>query len=281
VLRLPAERFYWAVIEVPGRTNAARIEVESLRSLIADELPVPAGEVHPCAVNIEHGRILVCAAAREDLIELKSQEPHAVALVPSSVPPGIAEELASRINLLTGEFEPRVLQSERRTRWLVGSLAAAAVLAFMSFGLARRANVWREGAKQADKATAAVLDRVEPRADDGSGVSLDGRILILHHDLETQRGLHPPLPTPDAAITLAGLLHRLPRQDEVRTDFIGITPTSASVTLTTTGDPAPLVSELAPPSGWRLHDPRISSVGGSTRIALELSRTTEREGTSP
>jgi hypothetical protein len=265
VVRWPADRFFWAILDAPGvRAWAGQTMPEGLRPLLQEDLPSPVDQVHAVAVSLPDGKVLVCAAPRGELGELAES---CLRLSPECLPPDLTIEPGvdtGSLNLLVGDFEPRTLRRERAKRRMLVSLTAAALACLLAVGLVRRAEAWGRTEREARTAVS----------------TLGATPAVLHVELERLRKAPRPgahaTSSPDAAVALAGLLASWPRQLECQTDSVNVGSSTMTLSLTVTKDARPFLSALKPPEGWILEEPRLTSSGEGARLNLVLRRKESR-----
>lgn len=248
----PADRFYWCVLDAPGWTKTG-VPPPGMLQRLEDELPVPPAEVHAVGTPLTDGRLLVCAARRDEL-----EGARALSLTPESLPDFVDGGDPSRLNLLVGGFEPAVVC---QARWRTHLVAAAAVLACglaLSAGLARRASSW--------SSAAAVLER------DAAALTPPGGAEVLADQIAAARDAAEAagaVSAPDSAVALAAVLSGWPPA-ACSAQSIAVDRTGASISVAVEGDPEPFLSALRPPPGWRLDEPRLVNVGATNRVSLKL-----------
>jgi hypothetical protein len=255
--RWPAERFFWSVLEAPG-VRADKGLPAGVLPLLQEELPVPVEDVHAVGAATPDGRLVVCAAGREELHELPAST---LALHPEDVPALIEANIdPSNFNLLVGDLEPAPLRREKTRRRTLLTLATAAVACLAAIGLARRSESWNKAGQEARAASAAVASNP----------------ITLHNELERLRKAPhieaKTLATPDAAVALASLLSAWPKELECQTESVSVGPATMTLSLTVAKDARPFLSALRPPEGWTLDEPRLTATSDGARLHLTLHR---------
>jgi hypothetical protein len=256
-LAWPAERFFWAVLDAPTLGGCRALPAE-LAELLQDELPVPVDQVHVVAESAPGGKLVVCAAAREDLGSIGAME-----LIPEEVPSVMEPKVhTAALNLLVGDFEPVTLRRERSRRWAAIALTFASIACIAAVSLCRRADSWT---KEASQARAAV-----------SGLATNP--MALHLELDRLRKVPRPdiKAAPDAAQALAALLSNWPGELQCQTESVSIGPASMNVSLTVAKDVRPFLSALRAPEGWTLDEPRLTATIDGARLSLVLHRRERR-----
>ncbi|MCC6676320.1 MAG: hypothetical protein IT436_04175 [Phycisphaerales bacterium] len=269
----PADRFYWAVLDAPGLRSrpgaSARPLPPGLLAELADQIPQPLDEVWAVGLPIGDGRMLVCAARRDDLNQLDAG---ARALVPESLPPGIDRALADRLssfNLLVGDFEPAPVRRDRwrRHRAWAGLVVPLAVL--VSVGLIRRAAHWSDVARAAEESQSQLAADLL-----GPGIPLEQVNYTLDAELDRLRELARARPADpnDASVRLATLLRSWPAVIPSKPQSVSVNDSGVTVSVSVDGDPAPFLSAFKAPEGWALDEPRLNQAGELTRLTLHLHR---------
>ncbi|MBX3410406.1 MAG: hypothetical protein KF859_11040 [Phycisphaeraceae bacterium] len=261
----PAERFYWAVLDAPGVRRAGQLPV-GLTAMLDDDVPIDVNGLHALGLPLADGRLAVCAAERRELADL----PHdTLSLCPLTLPPFLEGQgiTPGQLNLLVGAFEPRPLRRARIKR----HATAATLLLFcgllVAVGLQRRATYWRDQAQSAHNAAMSMADSLVP----------GGRPADLASEAAHLRGTHDALlkaaHPPDAALSLAALLHAWPANVPSKPQSIAVNPTGVSFSVSLESDPAEFLRALTPPAGWALDEPRLNSADTVTRLSLQLRPT--------
>lgn len=261
---IPAEQLFWSVVDAPGVKGGAL--PTGLWPLIEDDLPVDAELAWAVGTPMDGGRLLVCAALRNELSAIMA--PDGV-LVPDRVPEFVANAVdPSLLNLLVGPFEPLAARKSRQRRNLITAAAALVAAALLGVGLERRAGVWHQEAQETKAATQSVLGSIAPSL----GWNKDDLAMEL---LQRRQATPVELRAPgDAALALAGLIGRWPAQIPAKPQSISASGNSASVSvlIPPAGEAAAFIAAITPPEGWKLEEPRLVSVDKATRINLELRR---------
>jgi hypothetical protein len=257
----PAERFYWAVVDANGWTTSGPLPKGCIGAL-ADEVPIPADELHAVCTPTSDLRLVVCAVERPALEDL---DPNLLSLTPAELPDAVGGLVEpSALELLVGEFEPRPLRRARSRNLGLILLTLAVCGALVSFGLSRRAESWRQLSGQRSTATMTLAASVIPGGNPDQLALEANRI----------RGRKPPpelRPAPDASLALAGLLQVWPTEIGNRPQGITVSPGSISCSVLVEGDPSPFLQSLRAPKGWKLQEPRLNTTGSATRLTLQFN----------
>ncbi|MBX3360294.1 MAG: hypothetical protein KF912_10410 [Phycisphaeraceae bacterium] len=276
----PADRFFWGTLEAPGVRRSGPLPPAMALSF-ADDVPVPLEDLHPVMAPLsaegrpsetsrDSGRILVCAARRADLMPLVA---NARSLRPATLPPfleGVVDPGA--INLLVGAFEPWAALRKRQ-RTITGFALLWTVLALATgVGLFRRSQAWQSHAADLRTARTQAIENALP----GLTVMNSGMEMELSSEIErTQRALNArsgaERPT-DVSGTLAAILRSWPVDIETPHEVQSVTLNAGRVAISVlvAGDPTSLIERLPAPVGWHLKEPRLTQVGSSTRLSIEL-----------
>ncbi|MCC6970543.1 MAG: hypothetical protein IT434_10010 [Phycisphaerales bacterium] len=288
-LTWPTERFYWATLP-PGIIRRDGVLSPGATELARDQIPTPMEQLHAVAILAPHtsvsggndrdSRSIVCMIERE---ELRTLDSGVLMLTPEAIPAcvspqGMDAPDPSRLNLLTGEFEPRAIRSHRHRRAAIvlGTIAISCVA--ISLDLSRRAESLRRAARDDTAAAQAVLARVS-----GFGVP---DVIALERELEQLRAIASPTgraPSFDAPRALAEIVGAWP--SDAAPSVAGALPQSFSVrpdastlTVRTPGAPASFLAAWKTPAGWTSAEPRVqsNSQGGvdGGLVTLELRQVT-------
>ncbi|MFG0243490.1 MAG: hypothetical protein ACF8R9_11960 [Phycisphaerales bacterium JB054] len=263
-VRLPPERFYWAVLDAP----AARDRRTALGYLFETVLPVPVERVHAVYLPISDGRFLACGMDREQL----AAHDGALVLGPKAMPEfldGAVDPVT--INLLVESFEPRAV---RRARRRVAFIACAAILACalaVGWGELRRASRWHEISESFAQATAGVYDRVLPAST--GAVPPAARLTAELRTLDRTRTDAPAGSPREIAPTLAAVLASWPPGLPASTESLSAAPGAITLTVRLPDEASAerLERELKPPPGWRVSQPTVQREreGLTVRVRME------------
>lgn len=267
-VRLPPERFYWAVLDAP----AARDRRAALGYLFESVLPVPVERVHAVYSPLRENRFLACGMDREQLAAHEG----ALVLGPETLPEFLHASVAepidpAAINLLLGSFEPRAIRRARRRVTLIACGAILACTLAVGWGQLRRASRWHEISDSFAQATAGVYDRVLP-ASTGS-VPPAARLTAELRTLDRTRTDAPAGSPREIAPTLAAMLASWPPDLPASTE--SLTAAGGAITLTVRlpdeSSAERLERELKPPPGWRVSQPTVQREreGLTVRVRME------------
>lgn len=275
-LRLPPERFFWAVLDTSSapRARGARRR-EQLGYMFESVVPVPLEQLHVEFTTLGPDRVLVCGARR---LVLEGTDPDIVTLGPASLPDWISEEGADvdphRINLLTGPFEPAPVR-RARTRWVTQCAAVLVVAASVVWlGTHRRANAADAARREATRLVdAAYTEALGPSPAGGQppAARLTAELRRLRQTREPGAAVADPI---DAAPLLAGVLARWPEGVEAQTEQITVSSSSVRfvVRLADTASAERLTDALTGDGRWRTvgeQSVERTSEGVRVRVSLE------------
>jgi hypothetical protein len=252
-LQWPVEKFFWAVLDEPGWRATGPLP-EGLRETLADDVPVDPAALHAVGAPLGDGRVLVCAARREDLFGIPRET---LSLTPGGIPEFGAGVDGTSLNLLVGEFEPRPVRAARRRTGFVAVAAVLTCAALVSIGLLRRAAAWDQSAD----ALRAAADQLAQ----AHGPNLAAEVDRLRGAL-TRRAAAPA----DAGSLLAAVLLGWPSDVGCTAHSVRAGPDGAAISVSVEGDATPFLTGLRAPSGWALDEPQISAGPAGTRISLRL-----------
>ncbi len=288
IVTWPAERFYWATLS-PGVVRRDGVLAPGAIEAVRDQIPVSMEHLHAAAIAIDRARGandyggIVCAVERE---VLRTLDPGALMLTPESIPAcleshGSGSIDLARLNLLTGEFEPRAIRSHRHRRAAIVLGAIAISCAAVAFDLARRAELLRRAAGDDAAAVRAVLAQASLAQDSGTPEAL-----AMERELEQLRAVASGAgrgASFDAPSALAEIVGAWPSAEGVLPQSMSVRPDAATMSVRTPGAPAAFLSAWKTPAGWASAEPRVHSNGQGGGegglVTLELKQLTT--ATSP
>ncbi|MFO0836557.1 MAG: hypothetical protein U0638_16695 [Phycisphaerales bacterium] len=297
----PAERFYWATLP-PGAVRRDGVLAPGAIEAARDQIPVPMENLHAVAITIDRARgengtggvtgdsqrggsgWIVCAIERE---ALRALEPRVFTLAPESIPACVLPHGAgsldlTRLNMLTGEFEPRAIRSHRHRRAAIvlGAITIACVA--ISLDLARRAELLRRAAGDDAEAAQGVLAQAALAQNSGAPDAL-----ALERELEQLRAVASRTGSGasfDAPSALAEIIGGWPSAGGALPQSLSVRPDAATMTVRTPGAPAAFLSAWKTPAGWTSAEPRVQAGstagndGGIVTIELKQSHASRSEG---
>lgn len=221
-LRLPPERFYWAVLDTGGLGKAWGVRAAARRRagldcMFEESLPVPIETVQAGYVALRGGRVVACGMDREQLrcLAVDGRQSLGPAACPAFVPAGFD---AGSVNLLIGDFEPRRVRRARRLAAAGAAGAAVLCATFVLAGIERRIGAAVARSLAADGACAALYSRMLPGP---STQSPQVRLLSELRTLRQTRAGAPPAPS-DAAVPLGALLASWPGDCGARVESLSV-----------------------------------------------------------
>ena len=300
----PAERFYWATLP-PGIIRRDGVLSPGAIEAVRDQIPAPMENLHAVAITIDRARDangpggeagesqrggssgIVCAVERE---VLRTLDPGALMLTPESIPAcleshGSGSIDLARLNLLTGEFEPRAIRSHRHRRAAIVLGAIAISCAAVAFDLARRAELLRRAAGDDAAAVRAVLAQASLAQDSGTPDAL-----ALERELEQLRAIASGAgrgASFDAPKALTEIVGAWPSTDGALPQSLNVRADASTITVRTPGAPAAFLSAWKTPVGWSSAEPRVQagsqagSDGGLVTLELKQVTATSPKGGAP
>jgi hypothetical protein len=184
-------------------------------------------------------------------------------LTPEGLPDFAGGADASGLNLLVGEFEPRLLRRARTRRQALAIAACLGCAALVSAGLLRRAAQWSSLAEQARAATRAVVGEVGA----GSPEALTLEVRKLRSAAFPASAIRGG---PDAALALSSLLASWPGRVPNKPQSLMLNGSGMTIGVTVEGDPAPFLRAFKAPAGWTQEEPHLNTAGSVTRVNLQL-----------
>jgi hypothetical protein len=277
----PADRFFWGTLEAPGVRRLGALPPAMALSF-ADDVPVPIEDLHPVMTPLsatatsngetsrDSGRILVCAARCADLTPLVAS---ARSLRPASLPSFLEGGIdPAAINLLVGAYEPLAARRKRQ-RTITGlALLWTLLVVALGAGLFRRSQAWQSHAADLRTARTQAIENALPGLpvmNSGMEMELSSEIERLQRALAARSDADRPT---DVSDTLAAVLRSWPVDVETPHEVQSVTLNAGRVAISVIveGDPTTLIERLPAPVGWHLKEPRLTQVGSSTRLSIEL-----------
>lgn len=290
-LRLPAESFYWAVLDgsVLGSTTASRRR-RQFGYLFEQFLPVPIEQVHAVYRRLNSTdddarweQYLACGMEAEQLRRtIEDADDALVTLAPRELPQAMREDAATEtinpidINLLTGAFEPHPVRALRKRHVLVMLLLIFVCGGLLLVGLERRAAELHRRAQELTEARLAICEEVLPpmATTAGSGQRAELRLIAeLRRLRQTHRDLPPEVVPSDTCDDLKRLLRLWPSDVHVQAESLSLGPRNITITVTVpeSEDAQTLASAIAPLEGWHLQPPQMNTVRDAVRATLRLA----------
>jgi hypothetical protein len=295
-IRLPPERFYWAVLDasslprsmLPWRAGARRSK--RFGYLFETHLPIGIDEVHATytrcpQVNPSPGTSEDAGSPRDDhvlacAIELTALDDacDALSLAPSSLPPFVAHDAAKldpgRLNLLFGLYLPAPVARAQSRLLVAVAIVLLAVTATITVALERRSAGWRTRENAAALATDAVYARALSPEERAGATHPSILLTAALRTAEREAGANAAAPPVDAAVTLSKLMSLWPRATDARVESLAVSQGTIELSAGVDGadDAEALAEALQPLGGWEMHQPRVSSGHGGLRVNLTFDR---------
>lgn len=274
-LKLPADRFYWGVLDASALPRRARSTPEQLGYLFESVLPVAVDTIHAVYVPIGTDRVLACGISRDDLHGHAAQG--WLTLSPEAVPGFINETLdepidPGRFNLLVGAFEPRQIRLHRRRTTLIACTAILLCTGLIIAGQARRAARLLENARALESSTAEVYSAVLPPST--SPLPPSARLTAELRLLDRTRGTASPESGPmEVTPSLAAMLASWPNDLYLTTDSLSASSAAITLSVRLPDEAAAerFERELRAPPGWSLNQPNVvrERDGIAVRVRME------------
>jgi hypothetical protein len=279
------EELYWAILTHEQVGAAARPgtpphrDVPVLDELFAEFIPIPFETVKAAYITIDNQRVLAVAATRDRLASVTT--PETVAARPAGLPASLADEkavapLATHLNFLTGDLEPRPVTAAKRRAATTAAAAIVLLAAVALIGIERRTSALHTAAAEHRSLTHAALQTLYPKAP-----STDNALATLDQDLGrlTRTRAGRSTTQADAADAVESLLNAWPRNTraadapKLRTESLTATPESLTLTvaLDDRAGATPLSDSLRTIAGWRLFQPTFTAVPPSSNPSASTS----------
>ncbi len=282
--RLPAERFYWAILtpDVPAsslRSLTAPMTRAILDEAFAAHLPVDLASIAPAYKRLPDNSVLACALPASALDDPVLAA--AITLAPLNLPVWLEHDAnPDTLNVLTGVFEPLPVTAARRRRSIAVACTAALVALGLIVGFERRATSAR-----ADHNTslAAIEQLVSSKPAVEIGLFASQPMLERSFTLERElsrlratRSTRASLGLGDATDPLATFLAAWPRGVKAQVQTLTAAPTqlTMSALLPTLPDAERLAASLGTAPGWDHAQPQITTSGKGVQMQLTLTPAT-------
>ncbi len=270
---LPADRFYWAVLDTSLLPRRLRRNPRQLGFLFESVLPVPLDDVHavylhPLGVESGAQRAIGCGLAKA---ELDQRDARAIVLSPRELPAFIREATgqdvnALQFNLLVGLYEPTVVRRARaRFAWLASLILLAAAM-LVSAGLLRRARGFDAASESTSLAQRQIykslLSTTDSAAPAGAGQPDSLRLTAeLRRLRQTRRQDVEAFSSENIAIVMEQLLEHWPLGLHLQTESITVADSTISINvqLPSSDDAQKLTDALAAMEQRRFDQPGVRS----------------------
>lgn len=279
-LRLPSERFYWAVLDTSRLSGTTRSRPRQLGYLFESVLPEPIDSVYAIYRSLGGDRTLACGISVQELAAATT--PDTTTLGPASLPHFLTEQVGDAIstadlNLLVGPHEPPGIRRHRRRLTLAVCAAGIVATALLIVGQQRRAGQLDQARALREAAIAAIYDQtIGPPT---GSLPQDARLTAELRMLDRTRGPRQEAVGP-AEVTpqLAGMLASWPSDLHIQTEQLAVGPTLISLNARLPDEAAAerFEAELLAPPGWRKTQPSIQAERGEIIVRVRM----EPEGAS-
>ncbi|MEE8468530.1 MAG: hypothetical protein V3T22_08750, partial [Planctomycetota bacterium] len=222
-------------------------------------------------------RYVACAVPRRVLEE--EVDASAIRLIPSEPPAFLnADFPLESLNLLTGEFTPRVVRLSRRRMGRELAALVASCFLVLWIGFERRVDAAKDRQEQISERIGEVYEQALGPASTGASLPLSLQLEARLRSLRHTRVLDPALePLRDASLQLQNLLASWPAALQVETESIRVSGDTMHVIGGLRSTPAvqALVSALEGLEGWELRPPTVRSSPQGIRSTLQFRRREE------
>lgn len=297
ISRIPAERLYWSVFEVPAGTRIRPgLLPLGLQQAFEEDVPLAGLGVQqpdPSAVEerlhivcapLGPGRLVACGAPVE---ALRSAAGAADTLLPAGLPPFILAEMdidagepdlrsanatvlpvLAQLNLLIGEFEPRAQKARRARRRSLLLVTALLCMTLLAIGMERRIRASELFQTRVTSATEQELRSFGRAIGSAGRISIEALpAAVAVAQRTTDAAARVPVPR-DAAGVLADLLRVWPMRSPdgawaCSIQSLGITGDTITASVTIEGHAAGFLRALAAPPTWTIDEPRLTALGAA------------------
>ena len=283
-LRLPAEKFYWAVLDASMISNRRRLPHQQLGYLFEHLLPLCIDDVHAVYKRIDHERILACAMERTSLE--KYITPTLLTLCPDSLPSFVphTDFNVDQLNLLTGEFAPAALRTAYRKLFWQSLAALLMVTLLIIIGIERRVSMLNHQSEATRNAITSIYDEVlgqpsstnqhQPRS-----VQFVAELRRLQQTRGTDQSTSAIASLHDVTIDLADLLSHWPSTLHLQTESLALTPSAITVRAEVPIDEvATAIDHLDAWGNWQRRQPELSNQEESSLMTIRYSRSQTEAG---
>ncbi|MBA2482359.1 MAG: hypothetical protein H0V44_16985 [Planctomycetes bacterium] len=224
---IAADRLYWSVIP-----QGAHLREGVRRFRFEQVLPVPVESLHTATAITAHGDAVLIGIDRDqlaaDLARLGGSSDDTWRLIPDALPAhvlsaGIDADIATRLNLLTGAYEPAARRRLRHLAVAVPIVAMVLTAVLMVIGTQRRQNALQQHAAEVRHATETMITAALPPS--ASGLDPQVRLTMEVRRLSQARHGQADLDRyQDVAASLAACLKRWPADLRTRVETLTATP---------------------------------------------------------
>lgn len=274
----PANWFYWADLETEAFPRAHRRDPKKLIFLAESRIPVPIDSLHLVFVPCDDAnRMIACGADRSSLESIASSG--ALTCCPAALPDHLRESGCSPadFNLLTGPFMPAPVRTESNRLMNRIVIAWVLVALIVAIGLARRSDrlIQAHGALHdrlremyVQVLGSDALDRPQPLS---LQLTAEARRLAQSHDAAARSG--DGMAMPDLGLALQQLLKHWPRDVQLQTESITVTPDTMTIrAIMPTEQSTRALEGFGSWESWRRQQPEITNTRGRTVLNLRYVR---------
>lgn len=266
-ITLPPERFFWSVIEIAPLPARSRRDPRSLGYVFENALPLSLERVHAVYAPLDGDRVLACGLLIDELQAQVQEHPGMLALTPAEATEflDVEPEVLASLNLCTGAFEPKPLRSARRRFALIASALWFAIVGLLLAGLERRIASQDQYADSLAQARQQVIQQALGSPAPPGAQPPELRFIAELRTLRQTRRQQPladnASEVTDAIDSLASLAQLWPRQLNILTESLTITPTTMTLraAVPNSGDVQHLADALAPIEGWQSQQPQVNA----------------------
>jgi hypothetical protein len=271
IIAWPPDRMYWAVLDAPSVKRGPRARRRELEYALEGEIPLLLDAVHVVFIPLDDGRVLACAAARDELEAIDD----AISLTPSELPDWVdaAVEPAS-IELLSGSLTPRRITRLRRS-WAAAFVACVLIaLGLLMVGLELRI---RAVASERQDVQADFETMLTEAGFDGPTAEARMQLLGRLRTMEQASPNRSPRPTSESMVVVARVLEAWPSDETIELGSIdasgeGVVINAAAVDATGAGDLASAMERALVEDGWRAQPPDVVRQRSGVDITLRYAR---------
>lgn len=274
--RLPANRFFWAVLTPDLPLSAIRKPSAMTRALLAESfaahVPVDLSRIAPAYTVLPDNTVLACGLPVTTLAD----HPNALTLAPETLPDWLDQTAdPETLNVLLFEHEPAAITAARRKRSMLVTATAALLLAGLGVGLERRAASDRHSATEAGTLLAGLATSPSAKPLNLADKPFDDLNLTLDRELgrlRATRSKQASLGLQDAATPLATLFASWPRDVQAQVQTLAVAPgqITISVQLPAHEDAEKFSAALAKSPAWQPSQPQVNTTGKGVQMQLTL-----------
>lgn len=292
-LRLPADRFFWALLDIELPAQALRgLGRPAIRAVLDEALvpqvPLPVEELASAYAPAGLGQVLACAMRSSAIAEIEGMDDRVVTLCPASLPEWVQAPVdVGDLNLLIDSHEPQPLRDQRARRSMMMAAGLALIGMITCIGLVRRLN---ELAHLRLESAAAIRELHASPVGTSLHLDPDNSPLAVMSELSrlraTRQGAGDAMPV-DVAATLEPLLRLLPPDAKAQVSDLSVSASSITIGAAVPGNAeadkltAAFLSPTARQQLSRWSPPRTDITGGDAGPRVRLTFERRREPGNP